>query len=118
MRGAKKSIYVVCAPHGLRKIGISLSPEGRVRELERAGGHRLELEYQLTPLRRRPESQGERARVVEAWTHFYLSEYRVIGEWFEVELERAVQTIARVIDEHPRSLPSLLQKILRDRAAA
>ncbi|SRR5580765_2433185 len=77
-----KYVYVM-RPKPFLKIGVSKSPQARRMQLAHA-----EVLYAV-------ESQA--ATAIEAVVHDALKDVRQDGEWFDIDLEKAVQTIDAAI---------------------
>lgn len=83
-----QKIYVITGA-GLTKIGIAKNPERRRRQLERCSASPLALAY---------TADVNNAREVEKAAHALLSAVRHHGEWFDVQLEEAIQAITAATD--------------------
>jgi hypothetical protein len=79
-------VYVIKSTTGMVKVGISLDPEPRLRSLITGNPHGLTLEY----TERFPYNM---AAPIEKMVHGLLSEHRENGEWFRVDVSKAVSTI-------------------------
>jgi len=78
-------VYAVDFGQGLVKIGRALKPEARIRALETQSG-RAALNYWFSPL-------IEDYEKIELQAHKELKEFRRTGEWFSINLFKAISTI-------------------------
>lgn len=73
-------VYVISDGAGACKVGVSRSPERRLRQLQSAASRRLHIARSVPTVS---------AIAVEAYTHWLLREARLAGEWFRVTEEAA-----------------------------
>ena len=88
-------VYVIEAPHGC-KIGVSKSPNTRLRALQTQGGFAASRVWVSFPCRF--------ARKAESSAHAALAEQRTHGEWFDVDFDAAVETVETAICERADKL--------------
>lgn len=74
------------------KIGISDSIGNRAKALEHASGCKLKVLHLSITLRN--------ARDVEQLIHYELREHRYLGEWFNVDDEKAINTTAKFVIDY------------------
>jgi hypothetical protein len=80
-------IYVIASsPDGPSKIGISIHPEKRVRQLQTGRDDLLKL-FHKEPI------SIERAQLTERIVHRENRHLRLKGEWFAMPVEHAIQEI-------------------------
>lgn len=84
-----KLVYVMLADDGLVKIGISAHPKSRLAALRSTQRKKISLEYATEAL---PNCLD-----IEAIAHKLLAGQRVSGEWFAVDVEKAVWAIGEAI---------------------
>jgi hypothetical protein len=82
-------VYLITAvrdgePAGPCKVGISGNPDKRLRSLNTASAVPLEI-YEIWPF----DSHPRLARVIEQFFHAAHAEFRLNGEWFDMEPEHA-----------------------------
>ena len=95
-------VYVIERPDQLVKIGKTKNPAKRVRSICLQGGFEPNRVFVTDALRN--------AAFVERATHHALSEFRVIGEWFNCSFSTATAVVDCAID-FERQLNSALKKI-------
>lgn len=84
--------YVYVIDNGnLVKVGVSINPIDRISRLEMSGGFKCENVF--------ISDEMERYEVVEKMTHEYLSDKRVVGEWFDVDFSVAVDAVKNEISK-------------------
>jgi DNA-binding transcriptional ArsR family regulator len=83
-------IYVISAPDGARKIGVAKHPDKRLRGLQTGHPGRLTLSSTV-------QVGAREAYPVETETHRFLASHAKQGEWFDVALEIAQETIEQSI---------------------
>lgn len=99
-------VYVMENDYGV-KIGITICVGVRVGEISRASGTNVTL------VRHWPMDRS-RSKVIEAWAHHELREWRTVGEWFHVHPIEACDTVERLIRRAPRGgpVPGLTQEAI------
>ncbi|MGX7706288.1 GIY-YIG nuclease family protein [Methylobacterium sp. Gmos1] len=75
-------LYVIADGAGAHKVGLSTSPQKRLRQLQTASPKRLSL------VRTSEEPEAD-AGAIEAYAHWLLREAQEDGEWFSVTEEAA-----------------------------
>lgn len=80
--GKAAYLYVIADGSGAHKVGLSVSPQRRLRELQGGSPRRLRVARQ-TP------APAVSATKVEAYAHWLLREACALGEWFNVTEEAA-----------------------------
>ena len=78
-------VYAIQRPDGQVKIGMSASPQARIRAIETQGGFEAVNTFVSDPL--------DDAGAVESAAHEILADQRTIGEWFAVLFDEAVAAI-------------------------
>lgn len=84
-------IYIIGTILGHKKIGYGKSPRSRLKQLQTGNPERLEILHTV-------EVSDKQARLVEKSSHVILAEYRLTGEWFDVDLETAITAIDRAVN--------------------
>jgi hypothetical protein len=80
------SIYVIHNTEVNRvKIGFSNNPQKRFQSIQSSSGCKLKLVYHTPPIYKYSE--------LEKWAHNHFKDYRYIGEWFNLDIEIAVNEI-------------------------
>lgn len=80
-----QQLYIIGASRdGPLKIGISVNPETRRRELQTGHPNRLHIYWRVP---------NTHAAVVEDIAHRILDRWRLAGEWFDVSIERAMAAV-------------------------
>ena len=87
-------IYVIGTDTGHLKIGITSNPVRRVNDLQIATPDKLDLLFFV-------RCKGVVAQDIERHTHNLLRNYRTKGEWFNVPLDKAIDTILQVVRWKP-----------------
>lgn len=82
-------VYLIGSSGGHIKIGVSHNPTARLNEMQVANANSLFILLYL----RLPADQ---APLVEGAMHQKLAQYRVRGEWFNVDLQHAAETLLGV----------------------
>ena len=82
----QQSVYVIGGPEHPLKIGIAKSPEKRLKSLQTGCAVSLSI-YHI--------SATTNARRVERACHKALSHKRLAGEWFDIDVETAIQVVTR-----------------------
>jgi T5orf172 domain len=72
------------------KIGLSINPLSRIREITSIGGITEPQEKIFGPFRN--------ALVIERTAHFLLRNKRISGEWFSCSMDEAIAVVSSVID--------------------
>lgn len=90
LRRHQPCVYAVENDYGV-KVGVTNDVINRRRELERSCGGPVRL------LRSWDMPTRERAKLVEAWTHWRLREDRTVGEWFYTHPLTACAVVESVI---------------------
>lgn len=85
-------IYAIGCPDGPVKIGVSASPQGRLNDLQVACPYKIDLLHMRQCRNRRHAMSHERL------IHKIYSDHRLIGEWFEIDEEIAIEAIDTSID--------------------
>ena len=80
--------YVMQNENGLVKIGISKQIDIRQKTLEHASGYNIVKVFYIKSKRK--------AHIVESELHEIFSEYRKLGEWFELSFKEAVATTKKL----------------------
>lgn len=76
-------IYVIAAePEGPCKIGLSLNPDKRLRQLQTGHPYRLRLFHTM-------EVPDVKVKLLEKLIHKTMGPWRESGEWFRVDVETA-----------------------------
>lgn len=98
IRGPGKMLYVATQDGGPVKIGISKNPEGRVGRLDTStpGGD-------VTLVDTIEIADGHSPNLVENHVHEMLDDDRVTGEWFDVDVDLAVETARESVDGYVSS---------------
>ena len=82
-------LYIIGrSPEGPVKIGISINPRKRVKDLESAGGAKIKLIW-LSPL-------CSNFLAIETDLHERLQDFRMHGEWFDVPFQPLVEYGERI----------------------
>ena len=84
-------VYVISASPEIHKIGISKSPDRRMRTLQQQTPHELKLELAV------PHKD---ARFVEKTAHKHLSGDNLRSEWFSVPLSSAISAVEMAISAY------------------
>ena len=79
-------VYVIERPDGYVKIGRSMRPEARMRAIAMQAG--------FEPKNTWISEELENAAFVERASHEWLTCWRTIGEWFEIEFDFAVMIVS------------------------
>ena len=96
------AVYVISDGSGLRKIGSSIDPDGRLRQLSL--GRELILEHRT--------ALTTYGRVAERLTHVRLDAKRAKGEWFSISREEAIIAVEQaVIDAQAGVLGPRYQRV-------
>lgn len=82
-------VYIIQSSDGTLKIGHSQHPEGRLKTLQTGNSNTLQLAWSM---------RHKKAHVVESKAQRELSETKVNGEWFRIDLLEAVRTIEHVMN--------------------
>lgn len=85
-------VYIIQAPHGI-KVGVSVRPNGRIRDIETQGGFSVSRTWISAPARN--------AFSVERATHSLLAESRSVGEWFSCPFEAAREAVETTMTAEP-----------------
>jgi len=85
-------VYCIEAPHGI-KVGVSVNPQERIRNLETQGGFAVSRTWISEPARN--------AFSVERATHSLLAESRSVGEWFSCPFEVALGAAQTAMTAEP-----------------
>lgn len=80
-------IYVIERPDGLVKIGRSVSPSPRIHKLAMQGGFELSRAWMSLP--------GLFSGDAELYAHQELAHRRVVGEWFDIDFDEAVECVEK-----------------------
>lgn len=80
-----RSVYVASDGSGLHKIGMSVDPESRCRELTRGLGRPIEMLFST--------QISHRGRMIERMSHEDLADQHRGNEWFSVSAEVAISTV-------------------------
>ena len=78
-------VYILQRPDGLIKVGFSTDPTKRLRNLETQGGFDAVNAWVSIP--------SENAKSAEHKAHESMADRRVIGEWFNVEFDDALNAV-------------------------
>ena len=73
-------IYVIGSDQPPYKVGISVNPQKRLRELQTGHPERLRVLHEQ-------ETEYDRTRLLERVIHRHLKHHRCEGEWFQMDLE-------------------------------
>jgi len=98
-------VYVVERPDGLVKIGKTGNIDARIRALSLQGGFEPKQIWSSGLIRN--------AALVERMSHAALSDFRVIGEWFDCSFGAAVAVVDSSMD-FEREINQTLKSIHRD----
>ena len=85
-------VYCIKNSAGIVKIGISIHPENRLKQLQNSGGFVAEDKFISV--------QCNTYKVIEKHLHELFKPYRVVGEWFNIPFLNALYTI-RALTELP-----------------
>jgi hypothetical protein len=96
-------VYVIERPDGLVKIGKSGNPTSRINHLENQGGFRSTRAWFSIP--------GALPFTSECRAHQVLREYRTVGEWFDMDFDKAVDTVAACGNPETAPEPTALDKL-------
>ena len=97
----RQYVYIIKNPENDRiKIGVAQNVDKRIKQLETGAGTELELVYKSIVM--------SNAYEVEKILHKYFEEYRVHGEWFEVNYYKVID----VLENQRIVLKSEFNKIL------
>ena len=84
----RQYIYVIKNPENDRvKIGVSNNVEKRLKTLETGAGTKLDLVYQSIIC--------SNAFDIENTVHKHFQEYRVFGEWFEIDVNKVINYLEK-----------------------
>jgi hypothetical protein len=78
-------VYLIEREDGMVKIGVSVSPERRIKEISLLGGFEPKRQFVYGPLYGFQE--------IEGMLHKEFADSRVIGEWFSVNIEQPKQLL-------------------------
>lgn len=84
-------LYVITDGSGAHKVGLSISPEKRLRQLQTGSPRRLTLV-------RASETPFDEPVEVEAYAHWLLREALELGEWFNVTADAAWVALVAAAD--------------------
>lgn len=84
-------LYVIADGSGAHKVGLSVSPEKRLRRLQSASARRLVLVRQT-------DAPTAAASEIEAYAHWLLRKACAGGEWFNVTEEAAWVALVAAAD--------------------
>lgn len=87
-------IYVIGTIFGHKKIGFGKSTQTRLKQLQTGNPERLEVLHKV-------EVPDGDARRIEKTAHLHLAEWRLTGEWFDVDLDTAIQAVDRAVNPTP-----------------
>ncbi len=94
-------IYAIASsPDGPTKIGISIHPEKRVRQLQTGRDDALKL-FHKEPVPR------SRAQLMEGVIHRENRHRRLKGEWFSISVEQAIQEIKHCMIRHESEVDTM-----------
>jgi hypothetical protein len=96
----RRGIYVVGAPSGHVKIGITNKPQSRLAALQNGTPEPLRLVFFVHAL-------GRAAEDIEALAHRRLQFWRQSGEWFKCDAETAIKAVMEAWAARPLSNESL-----------
>lgn len=88
-RKEKQSLYIIERESKYIKIGISKNPQKRLNTLKNTGGFECTNKYITKPL--------DNARDLEQKYHKILEEYRMNGEWFDINFNSAITLLGSVV---------------------
>jgi hypothetical protein len=92
MRRRPDHVYIIGRQHGgLVKVGVSHQPRCRMYNLQGSSGVQLYLFW---------EEHHPNAETVERSAHSFLAPNRVMGEWFAVSPEAALDAVRAAISAH------------------
>lgn len=83
----KKSIYVMADNFKRTKIGVSINPKNRSKQLEGATGLDINVEYKTI--------QCYNWSKIESKMHYIFKNKRIKSEWFNVEIEDVIKELKR-----------------------
>lgn len=104
MTRAARSVYVARSEFGLCKIGISYSPDDRVRDVGRMRREPIELIWASRFI--------EHASQVEKQAHLKLIDRRVEHEWFRVDTDRAIDVVVAELEDYEAKEPERVRRAL------
>ena len=105
-----KSVYVMQnKTTGQIKIGVSNNVEERKMSIQGASGCEIDVVYSSDPIKS--------AYAVEYFVHNSLSEYRTIGEWFNVDKSVAVEELKSAINNGVTNKEQKKEKKRKDKRA-
>lgn len=79
-------LYFIRAENGLIKIGVSVDPENRLRQLQTGSSTRLELLDTI---------ETENSNLLESKLHKEFAKYRIHGEWFNISRDTIQYLVER-----------------------
>ena len=86
-------VYAVAwSEEGPVKIGITDSEKSRLRTLQTGCPYKLSVMYSEAC------SSREQSQKLEAWCHERLAAYRLEGEWFDLTVEQATETMKQLME--------------------
>jgi len=98
-------LYVIIDTDGARKLGFSMNPDKRVKELQTGNPKELSVEYRL-PVRER--------RLAEKSLHALFPAERIRGEWFSLPaVSKELELLKKIFKvEHTSPREEILMKSL------
>lgn len=99
-------LYVISArpDTGPCKIGVTLSPEKRVKQLQTGHAEKLQI------IHTEPIGDSDRAKAFEKLVHRQIAHYRCQGEWFSITAEQAIREITFAVMTYD-SVDNLVEKV-------
>lgn len=87
-------LYVIGREGGPVKVGVSSQPSGRLAALQ------IGCPFRLSLLHSEPIPNRELALRLEADFHAVYAEDRLIGEWFNLDRELAIDGVTTAVEMH------------------
>lgn len=94
------NIYIIQKKNKLVKIGISKNPKQRISAIETHNGEKSINIFISEKLKNYME--------IEKLMHTYFKEFRVLGEWFNIDFDEAVEIFASVM---PKTQVPMIEKL-------